>query len=124
MKDIKSNEDILRYIEGCTNDLLTGVSTKEETNNLILELVLHVAELARKPKVDQEISKLREEVEQWVKQNPNSGLLGNIPTRSCWNCNEGHKHLKNVNYPIECYDCGEIYYKGIKLTNGDGWNCD
>ena len=48
LQQIKSNEDILHYIEGCTNDLLTGVSTKEEISNNLLELVLHVAELARK----------------------------------------------------------------------------
>jgi len=69
------------------------------------------------------IKQLRIEVEQWIKENPNSGLYGDIPNRSCWDCNEAHEHLKNADYPIQCFECGHIYYKGIKLTSDldDDW---
>lgn len=46
-KDIKSDDDILICIEGITNDFEEFLSTKVETNNAILELVLHVAEAAQ-----------------------------------------------------------------------------
>ena len=60
--------------------------------------------------------KLRKEVEQWVKDHPNSGLFGDIPNRSCWNCNKAHEYLKKADYPIQCFECGNIFYKGIQLT--------
>lgn len=62
------------------------------------------------------IQKLREEVREWVKVNGPSGIMGPIPNRSCWNCNPGHEHLKKVEYPIQCFDCGHTFFKGIDLT--------
>lgn len=41
LEDIKSDEDILNYIEGCFNDFEAGVSTKAESMNLVLDLLLH-----------------------------------------------------------------------------------
>jgi PHP family Zn ribbon phosphoesterase len=66
-----------------------------------------------------DINELIKEVEQWIKDNPNSGLFGNIPNRSCWNCNPAHERLKNVDYPIQCFDCGHIFYKGVQLTTDE-----
>lgn len=36
--------------------------------------------------------------------------------RSCWNCNEAHKHLKKVDYIILCLWCGKMYFKGKELV--------
>ena len=67
------------------------------------------------------ILKLREEAKQWAKDNPNLGLMGPFISRSCWNCNSAHEHLKTVDYPIECFGCGHTYFKGERLTEeGDG----
>jgi hypothetical protein len=48
LTDIKSPEDIMRYIEGCVNDFEAEVSNKEETMIAIADLVTHVAEIAIK----------------------------------------------------------------------------
>jgi hypothetical protein len=66
--------------------------------------------------VTEQIKILRNKVIEWAKQNQNSGIFGNLPNRSCWNCNSAHEHLKKAEYPIECFDCGHIYYKGVDLT--------
>jgi hypothetical protein len=63
------------------------------------------------------LQKLREEATEWVKNNPDKrGIFGTFISRSCWICNPAHFHLKDANYPIECFDCGHIYYKGIDIT--------
>lgn len=65
-----------------------------------------------------DIQKLKLEVMQWIRDNPDGGgIMGDpIPNRSCWECNSGHENLKHdIDYPFKCYDCGEIYYKGVKL---------
>jgi len=36
--------------------------------------------------------------------------------RSCWKCNGAHEHLKEAEYPINCFACGHWYYKGIDIT--------
>lgn len=36
--------------------------------------------------------------------------------RSCWNCNEAHKHLKKADYLIYCIWCGKMYLRGKKIT--------
>jgi hypothetical protein len=68
----------------------------------------------------QELSKrckeLQKEAELWIKKNGSCGILGPFPNRSCWNCNEAHEHLKTVDYPISCFDCGHIYFHGERLT--------
>lgn len=39
---IRTADDVERYIEGCLNDYEAGVSTKEETLVYLAELVAHV----------------------------------------------------------------------------------
>jgi len=41
-KDIKSVDDVSNYIEGCLNDFDEGLSTKDETNKYLHELVAKV----------------------------------------------------------------------------------
>lgn len=62
------------------------------------------------------LEELRNEVRNWIKGNPNAGIFGPIPNRSCWNCNGAHEYLKLVDYPIDCFECDQIYYKGINIT--------
>ena len=72
--------------------------------------------------ITEQIKQLRIEVEKWIIENPNLGLYGDIPNRSCWNCNLAHERLKNADYPIQCYECGHVYYKGVQLTfEDDDW---
>lgn len=66
----------------------------------------------------EEVKRLRAEAEQWIKDHGPSGLFGHCPSRSCWNCNQAHEHLKQADYPIECFECGHIYFRGIRLTEG------
>jgi len=48
IEDIKSNEQVLDFIEGLCNDLEAGVTTTAETKNQILRLVTYLIELDRK----------------------------------------------------------------------------
>jgi len=41
VENIRTPEDIERYVEGCMNDYSEGISTKEETIVNIIELVDH-----------------------------------------------------------------------------------
>lgn len=41
---------------------------------------------------------------------------GEPALRSCWNCNEAHKHLKKADYLIYCVWCGKMYLKGKEIT--------
>jgi hypothetical protein len=43
-------------------------------------------------------------------------LKKNPCMRSCWSCNPAHKHLKEIDYPFWCFDCGHVYYKGMRIT--------
>lgn len=63
------------------------------------------------------VSELQKEAEAWVKKNGHCGLMGPFPTRSCWNCNPAHEWMKtDMDTPYECYECGHIYFKGVRLT--------
>jgi len=63
------------------------------------------------------VETLRQEAEEWAKANGPSGLLGLFPTRSCWNCNPAHEWMKrDTETPYECFSCGHIYFKGVRLT--------
>lgn len=42
VNQIRTADDVERYIEGCLNDYDAGVSTKEETLVYLAELVAHV----------------------------------------------------------------------------------
>jgi len=44
-KDIKNYKDMERYIEGCLNDLLEGISTKEETMTYMKEYTLRIIDI-------------------------------------------------------------------------------
>ena len=68
--------------------------------------------------MDEKIKKLRDEVLQWIEDNPRLGIFGHLPNRSCWECNSAHEYLKDWETPFECF-CGHIFYKGIKLTFDD-----
>lgn len=48
--DVKTPDDIERYVEGCLNDFEGGLSTKDETVVAICELVVHVYVSAKKGK--------------------------------------------------------------------------
>jgi len=50
LEDIQSEEMVAQYIEGCINDLDAGISTKVETSNLIMGLVIHMIKLDRRNK--------------------------------------------------------------------------
>lgn len=39
--------------------------------------------------------------------------------RSCWECNSAHEHLKTLDIPLNCFDCGKWFYKGIDITITD-----
>lgn len=47
LEDIKSEEQVAQYIEGCLNDFDAGISTKVETENLILGLIIYLIKLDR-----------------------------------------------------------------------------
>lgn len=48
VEDIKSNQQVLDFIEGLCNDLEAGVSTTAETKNQILRLVNYLVNQDRK----------------------------------------------------------------------------
>lgn len=50
IEDIKSVDQMERFVEGCLNDFESGVSTKEETMSLLGDYTIHVIEVARKTK--------------------------------------------------------------------------
>ena len=35
---------------------------------------------------------------------------------SCWEYNLAHEHLKKADYVICCFECGNYFYKGVKIT--------
>lgn len=39
--------------------------------------------------------------------------------RSCWECNYAHEHLKTLDSPLNCFDCGKWFYKGIDISITD-----
>jgi hypothetical protein len=59
---------------------------------------------------------------EWLKKNGPSGIISAFPNRSCWNCNGAHEFLKKVDYPFDCFECGNIYFKGIKITEPENKN--
>lgn len=38
--------------------------------------------------------------------------------RSCWNCNAAHDHLRDAEYPINCFECGRWFFAGTDITIG------
>ena len=48
VENVKTADDIERYIEGCINDFEAGIINKVETKIAIAELVVHVYKLALK----------------------------------------------------------------------------
>ena len=42
LEQIRTADDVERYIDGCLNDFEAGVNTKEETLVYLAELVAHV----------------------------------------------------------------------------------
>jgi len=57
-----------------------------------------------------EIEKLRKEVIAFNNEHP-----GEYAMRSCWNCNGAHEHLKDLDIPLMCFDCGHWYLRGVDL---------
>ena len=47
LSDIKSEEMVLQYVESLMNDFEAGLSTKEETEGLIIDLIIYVVKLDR-----------------------------------------------------------------------------
>ena len=62
------------------------------------------------------VADLRKEAREWLKKNGPSGIMGPWVNRSCWNCDSAHEHLKKADFPIQCFDCGEIFFKGVKIS--------
>ena len=48
VENVKTADDLERYIEGCINDFEADISDKDETIVAIAELVIHVYKLALK----------------------------------------------------------------------------
>jgi hypothetical protein len=48
VEQVKTPDDIERYIEGCLNDFETAISTKDETVVFLAELVVHIYKEAKK----------------------------------------------------------------------------
>lgn len=40
-----------------------------------------------------------------------------VSMRTCWECNPGHEHLKNVGGLFHCFDCGRFFMNGNYFTN-------
>jgi hypothetical protein len=62
-------------------------------------------------KEKQDIEQLRREAKKLLKEDDL-----NLRIRSCWNCNLAHEYLKEADYVINCYQCGDWYYKGVNIT--------
>lgn len=43
----------------------------------------------------------------------------NFALRSCWECNGAHEHLKNCAIPLNCFECGKWFFKGIEISEQD-----
>jgi len=43
--EVKSEQDILNFLEGCLNDFETGLSSKNETMQNLVELIVHLNKL-------------------------------------------------------------------------------
>jgi len=52
VENVRTPDDIERYIEGCINDFEDGISDKSETIVYLAELVAHVYIAAKKEKDD------------------------------------------------------------------------
>ena len=50
VENVRTADDIERYIEGCINDFEMGISDKSETIVYLAELVVHVYKKALKEK--------------------------------------------------------------------------
>lgn len=48
LENIKSEEQVAHYIQGCMNDFEAGISTKVETENHIHKLIMYLIKLDRK----------------------------------------------------------------------------
>lgn len=64
--------------------------------------------------IDKRIEELRKEAKEILEKN---GI--DFALRSCWNCNGAHKHLKEVDYIINCFECGKWFYKGVDISEND-----
>lgn len=67
---------------------------------------------------EKSLLKLRKKALEYLKKHPNSGIFGGpFPNRTCWTCNELHKHLKRLKTPFQCFECCNIYLEGKKLNH-------
>lgn len=48
LEDIKSEEQVIQYIEGCLNDFEAAISTKVQTENYLNRLLIHLIKHDRK----------------------------------------------------------------------------
>ena len=53
VKDVKTADDLERYIEECINDFEADISDKDETIIAIAELVIHIYKLALKKRSEE-----------------------------------------------------------------------
>lgn len=44
---------------------------------------------------------------------------GRYILRTCWVCNPAHEHLRASDCVLECFGCGEFYYRGARITEGE-----
>lgn len=41
-----------------------------------------------------------------------------FPFRSCWHCNPAHEWMsRDKKIPYNCFECGHIYFKGVRITD-------
>lgn len=65
----------------------------------------------------QNIEELRKEAMKLIKKDLKCWVY-----RSCWNCNGAHEHLKRSKFVIFCIECGNCFFKGVKITEMRGIN--
>ena len=58
------------------------------------------------------VKEAREKAEEYINKHGEDGFS----MRSCWKCNKAHEGLKKADYVISCFVCGQVYYKGVNIT--------
>lgn len=57
------------------------------------------------------VDQAKKEADAWMKEHKDDFIL-----RSCWKCNPAHKHLKDLDAVIWCFECGNWYWKGVNIS--------
>lgn len=92
-KDINNAADMRRYVEGCLNDLMEGLSTKDETMKYLHDYTLRVINLTAER----------------VGKNPDTSgsalHIGSVVKSDCNTCG-GHEFIREKDGSLTvCLDC-------------------